>query len=167
MDGGTASADPAGAVIDADRCPARRRAAGNVAAAEQGNQEVAPVRGAVLRYRVMAFITGVLIIVVCFAGIPLQLAAHQTFIVNQVGTVHGYLYLVYLVFAWMLASRLKLPRGRMVVLLLAGTIPVMTFIVERWMTRRYIAPALAAEAAEAAGAPATQAQPEGAPPTSR
>jgi integral membrane protein len=122
------------------------------------------VRGAVLRYRVMAFITGVLIIVVCFVGIPLQIAAHQTFIASDVGTVHGYLYLVYLVFAWMLASRLKLAKGPMVVLLLAGTIPVMTFIVERWMTRRYIAPALAAEAA---GAPAPQAQPEGAPPGSR
>jgi hypothetical protein len=33
------------------------------------------------------------------------------------------------------------------VLLLAGTIPVMTFVVERWMTRAYIAPALDAESA--------------------
>ena len=32
-------------------------------------------------------------------------------------------------------------------LLLAGTIPVMTFVVERWMNRTYIAPALAAESA--------------------
>ena len=31
------------------------------------------------------------------------------------------------------------------ILLLAGTIPVMTFVVERWMMRTYIAPALAAE----------------------
>ena len=164
MDGGTASADQAGTVIKVAAAGVPGRPARNAIAAEQGNQEVAPVRGAVLRYRVMAFITGVLIIVVCFVGIPLQIAAHQTFIVNQVGTVHGYLYLVYLVFAWMLASRLKLARGPMVVLLLAGTIPVMTFVVERWMTRRYINPALAAEAA---GAPVPQAQPEGAPPGSR
>jgi hypothetical protein len=34
-----------------------------------------------------------------------------------------------------------------VLLLLAGTIPVMTFFVERWMQRAYIAPALAAESA--------------------
>jgi integral membrane protein len=115
------------------------------------------MRAAVLRYRVMALITGVLIIVVCFVGIPLQIAAHQTFIVNQVATVHGYLYLVYIVMAWMLASRLKLAKGPMLVLLLAGTIPVMTFIVERWMTRRYIRPALAGTATPdvpAGGAPA-------------
>jgi integral membrane protein len=121
----------------------------------------------------MAFITGVLIIIVCFAGIPLQILAHQTFIANQVGTVHGFLYLVYIVMAWMLASRLKLARGPLVVLLLAGTIPVMTFIVERWMTRRYINPALApgagapAGGAAAGGGPAAQAQPEGVQPGPR
>ena len=48
-----------------------------------------------LRYRVMAYITGVLIIVVCFVGIPLQVAAHNTFIANDIGTVHGFLYIVY------------------------------------------------------------------------
>jgi hypothetical protein len=29
--------------------------------------------------------------------------------------------------------------------LLAGTVPIMTFIVERWITRRYINPALATQ----------------------
>ena len=107
------------------------------------------MRAAVLRYRVMAYITGVLIIVVCFAGIPLQIAAHNTFIVNQVGTVHGFLYLVYIVFAYLLAQKLHLPIRQTVILLLAGTIPVMTFVVERWMMRTYIAPALAATATPA------------------
>jgi len=32
-----------------------------------------------------------------------------------------------------------------VIMLLAGTIPVMTFIVERWITHRFIEPALAAQ----------------------
>ena len=103
------------------------------------------MRAAVLRYRVMAYITGVLIIVVCFVGIPLQIAAHNTFIVNQIGTVHGFLYLVYIVFAYLLAQKLHLPVKQTVILLLAGTIPVMTFVVERWMMRTYITPALDAE----------------------
>lgn len=110
------------------------------------------MRAAVLRYRVMAYITGVLIIVVCFVGIPLQIAAHNTFIVNQIGTVHGFLYLVYIVFAYLLAQKLRLPVRQTVILLLAGTIPVMTFVVERWMMRTHITPALAAEDA----APAQQ-----------
>jgi integral membrane protein len=105
------------------------------------------MRAAALRYRVMAYITGVLIIVVCFVGIPLQVAAHNTFIVNQIGTVHGFLYILYIVFAYILAQKLKMKMGPTVVLLLAGTIPVMTFFVERWMMRKYIGPALAAESA--------------------
>jgi integral membrane protein len=111
------------------------------------------MRAAALRYRVMAYITGVLIIVVCFVGIPLQLAAHNTFIVNQIGTVHGFLYIVYVIVAYLLAQKLKMKIGPTILLLLAGTIPVMTFFVERWMMRTYIAPALAAEDAPAAQQP--------------
>ena len=107
------------------------------------------MHAAVLRYRVMAFITGVLIIIVVFVGIPLQIWGHNTVITNQVGTVHGVLYMVYIVFAYMLATRLRMKPKPTVILLLAGTVPVMTFVVERWMTRTYINPALAAEAPSA------------------
>jgi integral membrane protein len=105
------------------------------------------MRAAALRYRVMAYITGVLIIVVCFVGIPMQLAAHNPWIANNVGTVHGFLYIVYVVFAYILAQKLKMKAGPTVLLLLAGTIPILTFFVERWMNRAYIGPALAAESA--------------------
>jgi integral membrane protein len=105
------------------------------------------MRTAALRYRVMAYITGVLIIVVCFAGIPLQVAAHNTFIVNEIGTVHGFLYIVYVIFAYLLARKLKMKTGPTLLLLLAGTVPIMTFFVERWMMKTYIGPALAAESA--------------------
>jgi len=105
------------------------------------------MHAAALRYRVMAYITGVLIIVVCFVGIPLQVAAHNTFIVNDIGTLHGFLYIVYIVVAYILAQKLKMKLWPTVLLLLAGTIPIMTFFVERWMQRTYIAPALAAESA--------------------
>jgi integral membrane protein len=105
------------------------------------------MRAAALRYRVMAYITGVLIIVVCFIVIPMQVAKHNVWIVNNVGTVHGFLYIVYIVFAYILAQKLRMKTGPTVLLLLAGTVPIMTFYVERWMQRKYIAPALAAEAA--------------------
>jgi integral membrane protein len=103
------------------------------------------MHAAVLRYRVMAFITGVLIIIVVFVGIPLQIWGHNTIITNQVATVHGFLYLVYIVFAFMLANKLHMKPKPTVILLLAGTVPVMTFVVERWMTREYIDPAMRAE----------------------
>ena len=106
------------------------------------------MRAAVLRYRVMAYITGVLIIIVCCAGLPLQFAFGQPWIDQYVGTVHGYLYILYVIFAFMLSQKLKMRLSpRLFVLLLSGTIPFLTFVVERWMERAYIRSALAAEAA--------------------
>ncbi len=102
------------------------------------------MRGTVLRYRVMAYITGVVLVILCFAGIPLQIAGHPA-LVNLVGTVHGILYMIYLVTAALLAWKLRLAPVPTVLVLLAGTVPILTFVVERWMTRRYINPALAAE----------------------
>jgi integral membrane protein len=100
------------------------------------------VEAAVLRYRVMAYVTGVVLIVLCFVGIPLQVAGHPA-VANDVGVVHGILYIIYLVNAWILSRKLRLANKPTVIMLLAGTIPIMTFIVERWITRRFIRPALA------------------------
>ena len=107
------------------------------------------MEGTVLRYRVMAYITGAVLLVLCFAGIPLQVAAHNDIIVNDVGTVHGILYMIYLVVAYLLARRLRLPIGPTLLVLLAGTIPVLTFVVERWLHRRYVVPAQQGQAAAA------------------
>ena len=111
----------------------------------------------VLRYRVMAYITGVVLLVLCFVGIPLQVAAHNDVIANDVGTAHGILYMIYLVMAYLLTRRLRLPIGPTLVVLLAGTVPVMTFIVERWVHRKYIVPAQLSGAATTAS-PAARAR---------
>ena len=103
------------------------------------------MEAAVLRYRVMAYVTGVVLMVLCFVGIPLQVAGHPT-VANDVGVVHGILYIIYLVCAWILSRKLALATKPTVIMLLAGTIPIMTFIVERWVTRQFINPALAAQA---------------------
>lgn len=112
---------------------------------------------AVLRYRVMAYITGVVLIVLCFVGIPLQVITGNDVIVNYVGTTHGILYIIYLVAAYLLTRRLRMRIGPTLLVLLAGTIPVLTFVVERWVNRTYIIPArqaqLAGQAAPAARTP--------------
>ena len=92
----------------------------------------------------MAYVTGVVLIVLCFVGIPLQVAGYPA-VANDVGVLHGILYIIYLVFAWILSRKLGLATKPTVIMLLAGTIPIMTFIVERWVTRRFINPALAAQ----------------------
>src|SRR5438067_8977459 len=99
-------------------------------------------------YRVMAYITGVILIVLCVLAIG-QIFFNDEPAVNAVGAVHGLLYIVYLLVSYPLTRRLRLPVWPTVAVLLAGTIPVMTFVVERRISHRYIGPALAA----AGGAP--------------
>src|SRR6476619_3700605 len=89
----------------------------------------------------MAYVTGVVLVILCFVGIPLQIAGYPA-VANDVGVVHGILYIIYLVAAWLLARRLRLTAGPTLIMLLAGTIPILTFVVERWVTRRFINPAL-------------------------
>ena len=55
---------------------------------------------------------------------------------HWVPMVHGYLYLVYVIVAVDLWFRARLPVGRMVLVVLAGTIPFMSFVAERWVTAR-------------------------------
>ena len=103
------------------------------------------MKAAVLRYRVMAYVTGVVLVILCFVGVPLQVAGYPA-VAHYVGVVHGILYIIYLVCAWQLARRLRLSAKPTVIMLLAGTVPIMTFIVERWVTRRFIDPALSGQA---------------------
>jgi integral membrane protein len=103
------------------------------------------VKAAVLWYRVLAYVTGTALIVLCFVGIPLQ-AAGKPAVAQYVGVLHGFLYIIYLVCAWILARKLRLQIKPTVIMLLAGVVPVMTFVVERWVTRRFINPALAGQA---------------------
>jgi integral membrane protein len=103
---------------------------------------VGRVRLNVTLYRVMAYLTGVVLIVLCVFAIA-QAFTDDSAIVNVIGTIHGLLYIVYLIVSYPLTRRLRLPLWPTVAVLLAGTIPVMTFIVEARIRHRYIEPALA------------------------
>ncbi len=100
-------------------------------------------------YRAMAYLTGTVLIVLCFVGIPLQVFANNLIVVKYVGTAHGVLYIGYVIVAFVMTRmvRMKVASPGTVIVLLAGTVPVLTFVVERWVTRTYIDPALSAAAA--------------------
>ena len=97
-------------------------------------------------YRFMAYLTGTMLIILCFVGIPLQVFGHNSVIAKYVGTAHGVLYLIYLVVAFTMTRlvRMRTASAGTVIVLAAGTIPILTFVVERWVTHRYIDPAIAA-----------------------
>jgi integral membrane protein len=89
------------------------------------------------RYRVMAYVTGVLLVLLTCGVIAKYLlhidgAADFT---RAIGIAHGWLYVVYLVFAFDLGSKAKWPVGKQLWVLLAGTIPTAAFFVERNVSR--------------------------------
>jgi integral membrane protein len=88
------------------------------------------------RYRVMAYVTGVLLIVLVFVAVPLQAAGHPG-LAKVVGTAHGFLFIVYLFAAFQLTRTLHIPIIRTVLVLLAGTIPFAAFFAERRLTAEY------------------------------
>jgi integral membrane protein len=103
-----------------------------------GTEPAIPVdKGLLFRFRVMAFTTATLLIVLVFVGVPLQIAAHRPEVVSDVGTLHGFLYIVYLYVAFRLTRRLRVPKGQMALVLLAGTVPFAAFVAERKMTKRF------------------------------
>jgi integral membrane protein len=98
---------------------------------------------------VMAYVTGVLLIVltVAFVAKLLDVDGAST-VTTVVGFAHGWLYVVYLVLAFDLCSKAKWPFGRMAWVLLAGTIPTAAFFVERRVTRELAPKVVGADAAE-------------------
>ena len=61
---------------------------------------------------------------------------HSPGFVAVIAPAHGFLYMVYLVVTFDLSMRARWPLSRTVLLLLAGTIPVLSFVAERWATAR-------------------------------
>jgi len=93
-------------------------------------------RAVLTRYRVMAYVTAVLLIVLVFAGVPLQVLGHPS-VANIVGILHGTLYCVYLFVAFELTRTMRVPLGPTLLVLLAGTIPFGAIVAERKLSHRF------------------------------
>jgi integral membrane protein len=89
--------------------------------------------GAFWRYRIMAFTTGTLLVVLFFVAIPIQVWGHNKTLEAIVGTAHGFLFMVYLVTALDLGTRLGWLRRswlKLGLVMLAGIIPFASFYAE-------------------------------------
>jgi len=93
------------------------------------------IAGALLRYRICAYVVGVGLIVLVLIGVPLRYAAHYHGVVAVVGPLHGFLYMVYLVLVLDRARRCRWNPIRMVLVMAAGTVPFLSFVAEHYTTR--------------------------------
>lgn len=94
------------------------------------------VRRALTRYRVIAWIVGVLLIVLICVGVPLEFAGGHGGVDQVVGLAHGVLFYPLFVIATIdLAWRVRMPPVRLLLTVLAGTVPFLSFMAERETTR--------------------------------
>jgi integral membrane protein len=87
------------------------------------------------RYRVMAYVTAVMLLVLCTCMIFKYGFGTGAGLTLAVAQVHGYLYIGYLVVAFDLCHKARWSFGRLLWVLVAGTIPTAAFFVERRIVR--------------------------------
>ncbi len=91
---------------------------------------------ALRNYRITAWVTGIGLIVLVFVAMPLKYFFDTPGPVAVVGVSHGFLYMLYIVATLLLAERVRAKPLEALVVLLAGTIPIASFLAERAVTHR-------------------------------
>jgi integral membrane protein len=109
------------------------------------------MHNALIRYRVMAYLVGTLLIILVCIGMPLKYFADDDRLVSVAGVAHGWLYMVLIITAVDLGRRARWSWKRLLLIALAGTVPFLSFVAERSATkdvRRKLALEEAADDAE-------------------
>ena len=91
--------------------------------------------GALLRYRVIANVVGVVLVVFILIAVPVRYLAGEPRMSETISPIHGFLYIVYLVATVDLSRRSGWSVLRTLGVMLAGTVPFLSFYVERRTTR--------------------------------
>ena len=111
---------------------------------EEPTNEITPedlpgIRSALTRYRVMAWVVGILLVVLT-GGVILKylIPGYDEFggkLVTYVGVPHGWLYIVLLITAYDLGRRLCWNIKWFIMIMLAGTVPFLSFVAEHYATK--------------------------------
>jgi integral membrane protein len=91
------------------------------------------VRGALARFRVMAYVVGVGLLALCVAMV-LNYGFDQEQYSRVIGPVHGFLYILYFLATVDLALKVRWTVKRTLLILLAAMVPFVSFVAERRVT---------------------------------
>jgi integral membrane protein len=94
---------------------------------------------ALLRYRVMANVVGVMLIVLTCIAMPIRYGAGHPGFAMVISPIHGALYIVLIVTVVLLGRQRGWPWFKMVLVALGGTIPFATFYIERRVSASVVA----------------------------
>ncbi|CAN5359392.1 DUF3817 domain-containing protein [soil metagenome] len=93
------------------------------------------MRTSLIRFRVMAWVVGVMLILLVLVAMPLKYLAGSPGLTELIALPHGFLYAIYLLCTLDLGTKSAWPFRRTVLVMLAGTIPFLSFVAERKVTR--------------------------------
>ena len=93
------------------------------------------MEAAINRYRILAIVVGVMLLMVVFVGMPIRYIGGNPTPSSIISPIHGALYIVYLVLAYDLWRRAEWPLRQMVIMVAAGLVPFLAFFVERKIVR--------------------------------
>lgn len=116
-----------------DQRPSTSQAAAVTPSGDRG------VAGALLRFRVMAFVVGVGLLLLC-AAMVLKYVVDSPTLVQVWGPIHGFLYMVYVLVTLDLGFRARWSLGRMILVALAGTVPFVSFWAEHRVVQWFRTP---------------------------
>lgn len=97
-------------------------------------EDVPGIRTSLRIYQVMAWIVGVLLVVLTCIAMPLKYIWDQPVLVVWVGVAHGWLYAVLLITVVNLGLKIKWSWKWYLAIALAGTVPFLSFVAERKAT---------------------------------
>lgn len=117
------------------------------------------MRNALIRYRVMAYTVGTMLVVLVFVGIPLQVWGHDDRVEAVTGVAHGWLYMIMIITAIDLGRRAHWSLWRILGIVVSGLVPFVTFVAEHYAAKDVKAK-LAAAAAEASRTETVAADPQ-------
>ena len=72
-----------------------------------------------------------MLLVLVFVAMPIKYMGDNPAVMNVVGPMHGFLYMVYLLATFDLGRRARFGFVKMLFVALAGTIPFLSFVAER------------------------------------
>ncbi|MGI5269395.1 DUF3817 domain-containing protein [Nonomuraea sp. CA-218870] len=91
-------------------------------------------------FRVLAYVVGVMLLVLC-VGMVLRYGFDLPGLSKVIAPIHGGLYMLYLVAVMNLGMKARWSWPYMLGVMLGGTVPFLSFYVERRVTQRVAAPA--------------------------
>lgn len=93
------------------------------------------VESALKPFRVLAYIVGVMLLIL-IGGMVLKYGFDMPGPASVISPIHGFLYMVYLVAALNLGLKARWSWPYTLGVLLAGTVPLLSFVIERKVTQR-------------------------------